>query len=53
MPIGQPDQPRRETTASEWMRGDYALAPEAEPSRPYPEQRRARRRWLARRLRIG
>jgi hypothetical protein len=52
MPTGQPEQ-RRETATSEWMRGDYALAPAAEPRRPYPERRRARRAWIARRLRIG
>jgi hypothetical protein len=53
MPTGQPDQHRRESATSEWMRGDYALAPPAEPRQQYPERRRARRRWMARRLGVG
>jgi hypothetical protein len=53
MPTGQPEQQRRESATSEFMRGDYALAPPVEPSRPYAERRRARRRWMTRRLRTG
>ena len=65
MPTGQPNQPAHETSPAEFLEADQAAYAEAairardaaraaaEPRRPYPERRRARRAWIARRLRIG
>jgi hypothetical protein len=60
MPTDQPAPTGiRSGPASEWLSADQrayqeaARARETGPPRPYSQRRRVRRRWAARRLRVG